>query len=74
MTKVIKLESMIGGLTVIGETEEGKLEYGPCKTIQDQLATILEENQDYTFIDLVYHPSKTMNMEYASLMVDVKQS
>lgn len=57
--KVIELECMIGGQNVLGE---------PCKSIQEQMKEILEQNDNYDFVDLVYHPSNIINMKYASLI------
>lgn len=60
LNKVIKLECMTNGIDRNGN---------PCRTIQNQMKKILEDNQDYDFVSLVYHKTRTQNMEYASLIL-----
>ena len=64
MTKVIELSYMINGM-------DGN--HKPCKTIQRQMKEIIEGNQDYKYVSLICHKSNSDNMEYASLIVDVKE-
>ena len=63
--KVIKLECMINGIR-FGTGEA-------CPSVSEQMAEILEENDNYDFVNLIYHPSNSVNMEYASLIVKVNE-
>ena len=58
--KVFNLEYMIGGTHFGGE---------PCKSIQEQMKKILEANDNYDFVSLVYHKDNCINMIRASLIV-----
>lgn len=62
MNKVIELECMTDGITFGDE---------PCERISTQMKDILESNPDYKFVSLVYHPTREVNMEYASLIVEI---
>ena len=66
-TKVINLDAMLNGFTCNEIGEEI-----PCPSIRDQMMVIFHDNPTYDFVDLVYHPSKTVNMQYASLIVHTK--
>jgi len=68
----IKLESMIGGECF--SIEDDKINHFPCPTIQDQVEKILLENQNYRYKDLIYYETKTINMQYATLIVDVNEN
>jgi len=67
VTKVIKLDCMIDGENLTWE--DGKMSSEPCKSIQTQMKNILEQNQQYVFVSIDYHPTKSINMEYATLIV-----
>jgi hypothetical protein len=66
MIKIIELRYMTNGVNGYGE---------PCKTLETQMQEIFEEHPEYKYVDFVYKPNgKTINMRYATLIVDVREA
>lgn len=68
--KIIEISYMIDGIS--STMIKGKWVEEPCKTIETQMQDIFNENDNYKYVDLVYKPNgNTINMRYATLIVDV---
>ena len=64
MTKVFNLDYMINGFDGYGK---------PCQSIPSQMKDILEANPKYKFQNLIYHPTKVINMQYATLIIEIQK-
>lgn len=62
-TRVFNLDCMTDGIT----------SDGPDKSIQAQMKEVMDKRHGCEFVALIYHPSKTQNMVYASLIIKTKE-
>lgn len=70
--KAIDIDYMIGGMS-FGYSKDGGLVPVPCKSIQQKVTIIMNDNPNYEFSQLIHHSSgNTINMEYATLIVNIK--